>query len=126
MSGSIGVPPRRNRFNGAGMFLSRKSRGGFMPASRSPRFNGAGMFLSRKCDQLYIQFLRADGLQWGRDVSILEIFNPTSETLQAVQLQWGRDVSIPEIVPHLAPRHVRRRLQWGRDVSIQIGRASCI
>src|ERR1017187_656153 len=36
-------------------------------------------------------------LQWGRDVSIPEIRDSTSEGLVMVLLQWGRDVSIPEM-----------------------------
>src|SRR5579875_3899931 len=42
-------------------------------------------------------------LQWGRDLSIAEIFT-TSGTIASVSgsLQWGRDLSIAEI--HLEPR----------------------
>ena len=36
-------------------------------------------------------------LQWGRDVSIPEIFTSFSSRSEYLMLQWGRDVSIPEI-----------------------------
>ena len=41
----LGIPPC---FNGAGMFLSRKSREPQMQDASTRCFNGAGMFLSRK------------------------------------------------------------------------------
>ena len=40
--------PSPSRFNGAGMFLSRKCRSGASGRTEPARFNGAGMFLSRK------------------------------------------------------------------------------
>jgi hypothetical protein len=36
-------------------------------------------------------------LQWGRDVSIPEMFGPAAEYKPLDLLQWGRDVSIPEM-----------------------------
>src|ERR1039458_1003043 len=93
------------------------------PQGRKPaRFNGAGMFLSRKC-RLKDDVLRtrqasmgpgcfypgnqsgrenrksASTLQWGRDVSIPEISQGLASTARSPPLQWGRDVSIPEIAP---------------------------
>src|ERR1035441_1915667 len=67
----VGVP---RGFNGAGMFLSRKSRGSRPRLSASGGFNGAGMFLSRKL--FLVRHVREEvlGLQWGRDVSIPEIW----------------------------------------------------
>src|ERR1035441_9664454 len=134
--------PRYRRFNGAGMFLSRKSCRRPCPAWLPSRFNGAGMFLSRKC-VLLTQHRRGQGgfngagmflsrkcwrqehgisltgqLQWGRDVSIPEIGQKGLSTGLADLLQWGRDVSIPEIRSACLRRPRIRVLQWGRDVSI--------
>ena len=106
------------------------------------RFNGAGMFPSRKSgvDQLLCAAISA--LQWGRNVSIPEIsgldiqrvphlwasmgpecFHPGNKKggrhrAWVDLLQWGRNVSIPEIKGGLPGLVTKDRLQWGRNVSI--------
>ena len=64
---------RARSFNGAGMFLSRKSSLTRRRARLATCFNGAGMFLSRKCRLAVMTSFPCDALQWGRDVSIPEI-----------------------------------------------------
>src|ERR1035441_4585798 len=62
-------------------------------------------------------------LQWGRDVSIPEIFPWFGGKSRVAALQWGRDVSIPEIDGTTVEARGISMLQWGRDVSIpEIGR----
>ena len=60
----------------------------------------------------------AEALQWGRDVSIPEIWVYDRTASLQFGLQWGRDVSIPEMAPTQAFLRDMARLQWGRDVSI--------
>src|ERR1035438_6519397 len=57
-------------------------------------------------------------LQWGRDVSIPEITAATTRLFAWDWLQWGRDVSIPEMALSVMCRVLNAELQWGRDVSI--------
>ncbi len=78
-------------------------------------------------------------LQWGRDVSVAEIFSqklrqrcfngaatfPSRKWLLSVttfcgkaMLQWGRDVSVAEIDDGDSSELSLVRLQWGRDVSV--------
>ena len=110
--------PLESSFNGAGMFPSQKS--GLPSGQTIPCccFNGAGMFPSQKCSQAPLSLRLDRSLQWGRDVSIPEIFPLFGQNGSPCRLQWGRDVSIPEITLARSPVRVPRRLQWGRDVSI--------
>ena len=57
-------------------------------------------------------------LQWGRDVSIPEMWTEPGASAKRFALQWGRDVSIPEIWLRSWLRCGDGTLQWGRDVSI--------
>src|ERR1035441_9310538 len=85
------------------MFPSQKYRAAVPGALASARFNGAGMFLSRKSSR-GLPIRRAScGLQWGRDVSIPEITAATPIAPYFRTLQWGRDVSIPEITVCFCP-----------------------
>src|ERR1017187_7564631 len=92
--------------------------GGWRRYRHWPRFNGAGMFLSRK----YLIDRRTRRkpalLQWGRDVSIPEISKGDGPSVDGRRLQWGRDVSIPEMHQTANPMGALSMLQWGRDVSI--------
>ena len=63
-------------------------------------------------------------LQWGRDVSIPEIWARDTACRARTWLQWGRDVSIPEITLASPGGFAVTMLQWGRDVSIPEIRAS--
>ena len=86
------------RFNGAGMFLSRKFCCGACRCAMTTGFNGAGMFLSRKCRRALgnVQEISAASMGPG-------CFYPGNliERLMrkvSPELQWGRDVSIPEMM----------------------------
>src|ERR1035438_5750223 len=96
----IGLIVRRDTlscFNGAGMFPSQKYCCPGAPGIVGVSFNGAGMFPSQKCHH----FCRLEAvevlLQWGRDVSIPEIWAVCKGLRPSATLQWGRDVSIPEM-----------------------------
>ena len=122
----------RGCFNGAGMFLSRKSGRGIRRAGRAPGFNGAGMFLSRKsrwparADSRSRCFNGA-GMFLSRKFALPRLpaahplasmgpgcFYPGNSQNSAAQsstalLQWGRDVSIPEITRRACSRSRRGR-----------------
>ena len=104
-------------FNGAGMFLSRKS----ILRVNNPTFQiasmGPGCFYPGNVFK--VDLLAAmEGLQWGRDVSIPEMVFGLLGIQDPKLLQWGRDVSIPEMVPGGPDLAEVWELQWGRDVSI--------
>src|ERR1017187_1967902 len=88
---------RRTRFNGAGMFLSRKFVQKYGRPWTSKASMGPGCFYPGNWHRPPRQDAPA-GLQWGRDVSIPEIWGRYAITIRASGLQWGRDVSIPEIL----------------------------
>src|ERR1035437_5204872 len=83
---------RRFRYVAPGRVPSASSRD-----SWAASFNGAGMFPSQKWQVIVHTFGAANALQWGRDVSIPEIWKSPQKTRTNHPLQWGRDVSIPEI-----------------------------
>ena len=93
------IPRKRRftwRFNGAGMFLSRKYCWRRHPHHSHHGFNGAGMFLSRKYRLLI--------LNGGKCPASMGpgCFYPGNKRIYAryrarTLLQWGRDVSIPEM-----------------------------
>ena len=97
-NGPVGNPAKKyfQSFNGAGMFPSQKlnttrSRGRRWAASMGP-----GCFHPRNDGNFYKDPVLT-GLQWGRDVSIPEMFSKGRIAVALIRLQWGRDVSIPEI-----------------------------
>ena len=78
---------------------------------------GPGCFHPRNVANALAKFLH-QALQWGRDVSIPEIYYERIRDGDLDPLQWGRDVSIPEMFLAEEERKRKLALQWGRDVSI--------
>ena len=87
------------------------------------RFNGAATLQSRKCSTLVVVTRKMQGLQWGRDSSVAEIWEGAIATFRLGQLQWGRDSSVAEISGSNALPVMVGVLQWGRDSSVaEIGK----
>ena len=102
---------------GPGCFHPRNAFFG-RPITSSPLASmGPGCFHPRNPYDV-VHFGESLGLQWGRDVSIPEIWIRWRTTVSTDWLQWGRDVSIPEISVMLPWSLTTATLQWGRDVSI--------
>ena len=78
------------------MFLSRKWLADNKLEEEIIASMGPGCFYPGNPVGVVIE-MGARTLQWGRDVSIPEIFVSNAPVLHAARLQWGRDVSIPEI-----------------------------
>ena len=116
----LAAGPAPSCFNGAATFRSRKVRGrqglglGRRAASMGPRPFGRGRRQALEDPLAGIRasmgprpfgrgrlpadtaYLRWNGLQWGRDLSVAEGTRMTENIGEYAQLQWGRDLSVAE------------------------------
>ncbi len=105
-------------FNGAAIYRSRNSSAGGASRYSIGSFNGAAIYRSRNCLEPQLGVAAGTELQWGRDLSIAELWSAIGMAGRGILLQWGRDLSIAELMATMNAGVGSPRLQWGRDLSI--------
>ena len=57
-------------------------------------------------------------LQWGHDISVMEMSIRCSNSPSLSMLQWGHDISVMEIEIDDEEFDLVSALQWGHDISV--------